>query len=247
MVALNCTLNGENNHRDAELIWTSPPSQEMDQTPKMSSAEQRHSDLLIHGRSLVILNATANHQGNYPCSLGGCEQRSHYPKICYTREACILYCPDVYTPAAITLNITSNGVIWYKEGESTPKASYFSSVEKKDDGVYTCTRSYLYYGKIYNMTFTLVLDIQPKGKKNTYPPYVYFCVLKKSLCKMFPPFLHPEKPVKYPVITSPQSGVIHVIDCKALMYSDIDEVFWFSTDSFVETNSSFPVFSKYTK
>ncbi|KAI9519640.1 hypothetical protein NQZ68_025775 [Dissostichus eleginoides] len=243
MVALNCTLNGEDNHRDAELIWTSPPSQEMDQTPKMSSAEQRHSDLLVHGRSLEILNATANHQGNYSCSLGntssqlwfrlrvctkqsrGCEQRSHYPKICYTQEACTLYCPDVNTPAAITLNITSNGVIWYKEGESTPKASYFSSVEKKNDGVYTCTRSYLYYGKIYNMTFTVVLDIQTK-----------------------------EKPVKYPVITSPRSGVIHVnlgspkvIDCKALMYSDLDEVFWFSSDSFVETNSSFPVFSNYTK
>ncbi|KAF3855127.1 hypothetical protein F7725_023182 [Dissostichus mawsoni] len=256
MMALNCNLNGEENHRDAELIWTSPTSQEMDQTPNMSSAEQRHRDLLVHGRSLVILNATANHQGNYSCSLGntssqlwfrlrvctkqsrGCEQRSHYPKICYTREACTLYCPDVYTPAAITLNITSNGVIWYKEGESTPKASYFSSVEKKDDGVYTCTRSYLYYGKIYNMTFTLVLDIQPKGKKNTYPPYVYFCVLNKSLCKMFPPFLHPEKPVNYPVITSPRSGVIHVnlgspkvIDCKALMYSDFDQVFWFISNS----------------
>ncbi|KAI9519641.1 hypothetical protein NQZ68_025776 [Dissostichus eleginoides] len=243
MMALNCTLNGEDNHRDAELIWTSPTSQEMDQTPNMSSAEQRHRDLLVHGRSLVILNATANHQGNYSCSLGntssqlwfrlrvctkqsrGCEQRSHYPKICYTREACTLYCPDVNTPAAITLNITSNGVIWYKEGESTPKASSFSNVEKKDDGVYTCTRSYLYYGKIYNMTFTLVLEIQTK-----------------------------EKPVNYPVITSPRSGVIHVnlgspkvIDCKALMYSDLDEVFWFSTDSCVETNSSFPVFSKYTK
>ncbi|KAJ4939050.1 hypothetical protein JOQ06_028513 [Pogonophryne albipinna] len=142
MVALNCSLKGEDNHRDAELIWTSPPSQEMDQTPNMSSAEQRHRDLLVHGRSL--------------------------------------------------------------EGESTPKASYFSTVEEKDHGVYTCTRSYLYYGQIYNMTFTVVLDIQPKG--------------------------------------SPK-----VIDCKALMYSDFDEVFWLSSDSFVETNSSFPVFYNYTK
>ncbi|KAI9533102.1 hypothetical protein NQZ68_026655 [Dissostichus eleginoides] len=162
MVALYCPLNGEDNHRDAELSWTSPPSQEMDQTLNISSAEQRHRDLLVHGRSL--------------------------------------------------------------EGKSTPKADYFSSVEEKDQGVYTCTRSYLYYGQIYNMTFTVVLDIQPK-----------------------------EKP-KYPGIISPQSGVIHVhlgspkvIDCKALMYSDFDEVFWFSTDSFVETNSSFPVFYNYTK
>ncbi|XP_034077173.1 uncharacterized protein LOC117549400 isoform X2 [Gymnodraco acuticeps] len=222
MVALYCPLNGEDNHCDAELIWTSPPSQKIDQTPNMSSAEQRHRDLLVHGRSLVILNATANHQGNYSCSLGntsthlgfrlrvctkqskGCEQRSHYPMVCHSQEACSLYCPDVNTPAATTPNITSNGVIWYKEGESTPKANYFLSVEEKDHGVYTCTRSYLYCGQIYNMTFTVVLDIQPKG--------------------------------------SPK-----VIDCKALMYSDFDEVFWFSTDSFVETNSSFPVFYNYTK
>ncbi|XP_034092052.1 interleukin-18 receptor 1-like [Gymnodraco acuticeps] len=243
MVALNCSLNGEDNHCDAELIWTSPPSQEMDQTPNMSSAEQRHRDLLVHGRSLVILNATANHQGNYSCSLGntssqlwfrlrvctkqsrGCEQRSRYPHPCHSQEACQLNCPDVNTPA-VTLNITSNGVIsWYKEGESMPKASYFSSVEEKDHGVYTCTRSYLYYGKIYNMTFTVVLDIQPKERLRLPP-----------------------------VIISPKSGVIHVnlgspkvIDCKALMDSEFDEVFWFSTDSFVETNSSFPVFYNYTK
>ena len=70
MVALYCPLNGEDNHCDAELSWTSPPSQEMDQTPNMSSAEQRHRDLLVHGRSLVILNATVYHQGNYSCSLG---------------------------------------------------------------------------------------------------------------------------------------------------------------------------------
>ncbi|KAL3061162.1 hypothetical protein OYC64_009382 [Pagothenia borchgrevinki] len=243
MMALNCTLNGGHNHRDAELIWTSPPSQEMDQTPNMSSAEQRHRDLLVHGRSLVILNVTANHQGNYSCSLGntssqlwfrlrvctkqsrGCEQRSRYPMTCHSQETCTLYCPDVNTPAAITLNITSNGVIWYKEGESSPKViDYFSSVEEKDHGVYTCTRSYLYYGNIYNMTFTVVLDIQPKEK------------------------------LRLPsVIISPQSGVIHVnlgspkvIDCKALMYSDFDEVFWFSSDSFVETNSSFPIFYNYT-
>ncbi|KAJ4947462.1 hypothetical protein JOQ06_009497, partial [Pogonophryne albipinna] len=100
MVALYCPLNGEDNHCDAELIWTRPPSQEMDQTPNMSSAEQRHRDLLVHGRNL--------------------------------------------------------------EGESTPKVNYFLSVEEKDHGVYTCTRSYLYCGQIYNMTFTVVLDIQPK-------------------------------------------------------------------------------------
>ncbi|KAK5874177.1 hypothetical protein PBY51_019150 [Eleginops maclovinus] len=242
MVVLCCPLNGEDN--DAELIWTSHTSQEIDLTHNMSSAEQKHRELLVHGRSLVILNATVNHQGSYSCSLGNSssklwftlrvcttqsrkhEQRSYYPTTCYSQEACTLYCPDVNTPSAITPKITSNGIIWYKEGESSPKACYFSSVEEKDHGVYTCTRSYLYYGQIYNMTFTVLLDIQPK-----------------------------ETPEKYPVIISPHNsdvfpvylGSTVVIDCKAVMYSDFDEVFWLSSDSFIETNSSFLVYYNYTK
>ena len=56
-----------------------------------------------------------------------------------------------------------------KEGESSPKdIYYFSSVEKKAHGVYTCTRSYLHDGQLYNMTFTVVLDVQPKGERNPY-------------------------------------------------------------------------------
>ncbi|XP_063736763.1 X-linked interleukin-1 receptor accessory protein-like 2 [Eleginops maclovinus] len=234
MVELYCPLNGEDNQRDAELIWTTHTSQEMDLTHNMSSAEQKRRDLLVHGRSLVIFKATAKHQGIYSCSRGNSSSQlwfrvtvntkqrneSTHPQTCHTRESCTLICPN--TPAENILNITSNSIC-QKEGET--KDCYFTSVEEKDHGVYTCTRSYLYYGQIYNMTFTVLLDIQPK-----------------------------EKPEKYPVIISPHNsdvfpvylGSTVVIDCKAVMYSDDDMMFWLSSDSFLETNSSFPVYYNYT-
>lgn len=42
-------------------------------------------------------------------------------------------------------------------------------------------------------------------------------------------------------------GSMVVIDCEAVMYSDFDEAFWLSGDSFVKKNSSLPVFYNYTR
>nr|QJD09007.1 interleukin 1 receptor 5 [Cyclopterus lumpus] len=239
MVALYCR-HDSSSHRDAKVIWTSSRTQERDLSD-MSSAEQTRMGLLVRGRSLVILSASVNHQGNYSCSLGNassrfwfrlivcttrsreCEERTQYPQTCYTQEACTLNCPEVNVPAASTPNITSNGIIWHKEGE--PKDGYFSSVEENDHGVYTCTRSYLYHRQVYNMTFTVVLKVKPKEKKQV------------------------------PVITSPRNrdvfdvdlGATLVVDCEAVMYSDFDDVLWLDRKSVVETNSSFPVFYNYTR
>ncbi|KAF1392672.1 hypothetical protein PFLUV_G00030490 [Perca fluviatilis] len=242
MVALYCPRPRGYDHGDAKLIWTSYTTQDMDLTNNVSSAEQRQMGILVHGRSLVILNASVNYRGNYSCTQGNAstwfrltvltpqsreyEKMTQYPITCYTQETCTLHCPDVNRPAPNIPNITSNGIIWHKEGESLPKNSYFSSVEESDHGVYTCTRSYLCYGQIYNMTFTMVLDVQPK-----------------------------EKPGKDAAITEPQNNhVFHVdlgspkvIDCKAVMYSDFDEVFWLSGKSLVETDISLPVFYNFTR
>ncbi|XP_045887840.1 interleukin-18 receptor 1-like isoform X2 [Micropterus dolomieu] len=148
------------------------------------------------------------------------EERNMYSETCYTQESCKLNCPDVNIPAENTPDITSNSIIWHKEGESLPKASYFPKVEKNDQGVYTCIRSYLYHGQIYNMTFTVVLDVQPNKKSG-----------------------------ETAILSPCENDVFHVdlgstvmIDCKAVMYSEFDEVFWLSGSSFVETNNSFPVF-----
>ncbi|XP_070761970.1 interleukin-1 receptor type 1-like [Enoplosus armatus] len=237
MVALQCPLRG---HGDAKLIWTSDTTKEMNLT-NMSSAEQRQMDVLIHERSLVILSASVNHQGNYSCSLGNAgsqswfrltvyttqreyEERTKYPVTCYTQESCTLHCPDVNTPAVNTPDITSSGIMWHKEGESLPRDSHFSSVEENDHGVYTCTRSYLYHGQIYNMTFTVELDVQPKEKP------VASVILTPRANDVFPVDL----------------GSTVVIDCKAVMNSDFDEVFWLSGNSFVGTNKGLPVFYNYT-
>ncbi|XP_054464975.1 interleukin-18 receptor 1-like [Anoplopoma fimbria] len=242
MVALFCPHYRGSSHGDAKVIWTSYTPQEMDLT-HMSSAEQSQMGLLVYGRSLVILNAYVNHQGNYSCSLGNAssqfwfrlivcttqsreyEKRTQYPQICYSQEACTLNCPEVNVPAVNTPNITSNAIIWHKEGESLPKDDYFSSVEEKDNGVYTCTRSYLYYRQIYNMTFTVVLKIKPKEKSG------------QSM------ILSPGKSgVRYVNLDSTV-----VIDCEAVMYSDFDEVFWLYEKSKVQMNNSFPVFYNYTR
>lgn len=42
-------------------------------------------------------------------------------------------------------------------------------------------------------------------------------------------------------------GSTVAIDCKAVVYSDFDEVFWLSDTSFVEMNDSFSVFYNYTR
>ncbi|TNN74492.1 Interleukin-1-binding protein [Liparis tanakae] len=214
MVALCC----HHDCGDAKVIWTSSSSQERD-LADMSSAEQTQMGLLVRGRSLVILSASVNHQGNYSCSPGNassrfwfglivcttqsreCEKRTQYPQQCHQQEACTLNCPTVNIPAASITNITSNGIIWNKEGE--PKDGYFSSVEENDHGVYTCNRSYLYRTQVYHKTFAVVLEVKP-------------------------------------------NGATLVVDCKAVTYSDFD-VLWFHGKSEVETNNSFPVFYNYTR
>ncbi|KAL6112872.1 il18r1 [Pungitius sinensis] len=242
MVALYCPQDSGSSHDDAKVIWISSTTHETTLTDT-SPAEQRKMGLLIHGRSLVILSASLNHQGNYLCSLGNAsrpfwfrlivlttqskeyQKRTQYSQICYTQEGCTLNCPDVNVPSASITNITSKGITWHKEVESFPRDDHFSSVEVNDQGEYSCTRSYLYYGKIYRMTFTLLLRVKPKGKSG------------RSM------------------ILSPQiSGVLNVdlgatvvVDCEAVMYSDFDEVFWLEGGREVETNNSFPVFYNHTR
>ncbi|XP_068455492.1 interleukin-18 receptor accessory protein-like [Clinocottus analis] len=235
MAALLCPLDGPS------VMWTGPSSQDTDLT-RMSSAEQTRMGLLLHGRSLVVLRASVLHQGNYSCSLGNAssrswfrltvsttrsreqEQRTQYPQRCYAAAACTLSCPEVNVPAASTPNISSNGTVWHKEGESEPTDGYFSSVQEKHQGVYTCTRSYLCYTHLYNMTFRVALEVKPERKSGQAE------------------------------ILSPRSGVVNVelgdtvvVECRAVVYSDFDEVFWLVGTSEVETNSSFPVFYNYSR
>ncbi|XP_071344866.1 interleukin-18 receptor 1-like isoform X2 [Trachinotus anak] len=233
MALLQCSLKGKG---DSKVIWTSYTTQKMDLT-NMSSTEQRQMDVLVYQTSLFILSASVKHQGNYSCSVGNAssqcwitltvntaqsgehEEGSKYSKSCPIQKSCTLNCPDVNVPP----NITRKGFTWHKEGES--KDGYFPRVEKKDSGVYTCTRSYLYQGQIYNMTFTVKLEVQPQKPK-------------KTAVIILPHENH---------VVDVVLGSQEVIDCKAVLYSNFDSVFWLSDESIVDTNTSLPVFHNFTR
>ncbi|CAJ1049484.1 hypothetical protein PFLUV_G00030520 [Xyrichtys novacula] len=240
MVALKCPYY---RGHDAELTWTSHTGQALDLNSNMSSAQQRQMGVLVHGRSLVILSVSANRQGNYSCSHGTprsqtwfklmvypmqsreYERKTTFSTTCYTQESCTLYCPDVNTPDVATPNITSNGIIWQKEGKLLVNNVSFPSVEEHDHGIYTCTRSYLYHDHIYNMTFTVVLDVRPNiisGKSE---------------------ILLPQKDEVFHVALD----TTVVINCTAAVYSEFDDLFWLSGTSFLEKNNSLPVFYNYTR
>uniref|UniRef100_A0A3Q0STA4 Interleukin 18 receptor 1 n=1 Tax=Amphilophus citrinellus TaxID=61819 RepID=A0A3Q0STA4_AMPCI len=215
-------------------LWKSSANKGMHLNRSMPAAEQM--GLLVKGDALVILSASVKHQGNYSCSLKNSskwislkvytaqsrEYEETQEKTCYTHESCTLYCSNKHE-FLDTLNITRNSSTWQKEGESSPSNGYFSSVKKEDSGIYNCTWSYLYDGQLYNITSTVKLDVQPSEKS------------------------------KKPVIISPKNNQIFdvdldsvVIDCKAVMYSESDELLWLSGTSFVKGNSSLPVFYNYT-
>nr|XP_057945361.1 interleukin-18 receptor 1-like [Doryrhamphus excisus] len=245
MVVLQCPQLAGHRDAGAEVIWISENSQVMDLS-NMSTAQQKQAGLMHHDRSLFILTASGSHQGNYSCLQRNTsrqfwfrvtvyttlssemEDRTQYLMICYTQESCSLTCPDDNVPDPNTPNITSYDITWHKIGESLHEVnSYFSNVETKDHGVYTCIRSYLYDGQIYNMSFTLILDVQP----------------------------HETNMDKHAVITSPRAnetiyvdvGLPAVIKCEALMNSVPSELFWLSGNTFVEMNDSFPVFYNSTR
>uniref|UniRef100_A0A8C4H1B9 Interleukin-1 receptor accessory protein n=1 Tax=Dicentrarchus labrax TaxID=13489 RepID=A0A8C4H1B9_DICLA len=232
LVALQCPHYTGNKHNDTKLIWTSYTTQERDLT-----AEQRPVGILVHGRSLVILSVSVFHQGNYSCSLGNAsrkfwftltvyktqtkeyEEKTMYTRTCYTQESCKLQCPRANIPAWNIQNITSKGIIWHKEGKSFPTV-YFPSLEEKDRGAYTCTRSYLYHGQTYNMTFIVKLHVKPNDSDQA--------------ARII-------SPLKSEVI-SVDLGSTVVIDCKAVVYSDFADVFWLSGKSFVNSNNNSRVF-----
>uniref|UniRef100_A0A671WSJ6 Interleukin-18 receptor 1-like n=1 Tax=Sparus aurata TaxID=8175 RepID=A0A671WSJ6_SPAAU len=244
MVALQCPRYRGYDHGDGRLIWASHTTQEKDLTSDMSSAEQMEMGVLVHGRSLVILNASVNHHGNYSCSQGNAsrkywfklmvyttrtreyEEKTTYPMTCNTPESCTLTCPDVNIPAENIPDITTSGTIWHKKADSSLTASYFSSVKENDGGVYTCTRSYLYHGQIYNMTSTVKLEVQPEKKP-------------KKLAEITSPRMSEVFPVDL--------GSTVMIDCQAVAYSEFDEVFWLMDGSFVTRDNSSPVFYNFTQ
>uniref|UniRef100_A0A3Q2UZM8 Interleukin 18 receptor 1 n=1 Tax=Haplochromis burtoni TaxID=8153 RepID=A0A3Q2UZM8_HAPBU len=242
MAVLQCPSYRGYSDGDAEVFWTSHTVDEMKLFNMSTSAEQRQMGVLVHGRILVILRASVNHQENYSCSFRNSSRRSWInlrvytveskesgkmiqdSKTCYTDKSCTLYCHDENI-LFDTWNITRNSTTCHKEGEPSPKDGYFSSVKKEDSGIYTCTWSYLYDGQIYNMTSMVKLDVQPSK------------ITKKAV------IISPENKQVFEV----DLGSTVVIDCKAVMMSETDDLFWLSGSSFVDTDTSLPIFYNDTR
>lgn len=218
MVALLCPK--ESGQR-GNVTWRTP--QETDLTSSTSSTDQN--GVLLYDESLVILSASASQQGNYSCSQGnsnktfwfeltvyttlprGCENRTQYrEQDCVREQSCTLYCPASNTPPKNMTSLTSQGITWEKDGKTLSREHtyHFTSVEESDKGIYTCTRPYLYHSQIYNMTFTVKLDVKPK------------------------------EPMKNERIIEPRPDQVFLVDlgsplvinCTAVIYSEFDEVYW---------------------
>uniref|UniRef100_A0A3Q2CR04 Uncharacterized LOC107082512 n=1 Tax=Cyprinodon variegatus TaxID=28743 RepID=A0A3Q2CR04_CYPVA len=239
MVVLRCPLKKDAN---ATLLWTTPSRQGKTLTISVSagSADLGQMDMMPRGRSLVILTVSMKHHGNYSCSIRNdsssfwfslivygpdsreYEERNLYSAKCYTEDSCTLYCPKVHIPNHDTPDITSRGITWHKEGERLATSNKFSNVTEKDGGVYTCIRSFLYNNHIYNMTFKVILEIQQSTKPEILSP-------------------------KHKDVFLVNLGSTVVIHCKTVLNSDLNQVFWLSDSSFVDTNESLPVFYNHSR
>ncbi|XP_061596916.1 uncharacterized protein LOC133460307 isoform X2 [Cololabis saira] len=222
---------------DSVTVWKKDTDQETFLF-NTSAAEQKHMGILVFGNCFMILNASANHQGNYSCDSRRktnrhmefmvtvytaqskqYEERNQYPMTCCKQHSCTLDCP--HDLAVDAPNITSRCITWERDGEPSP--SYFPSVGEKHHGVYTCTRPYLYAGQIYNRTFIVPLNVKEE-------------VWEKSQ------------------ITSPQDkqvfqvdlGTTGVINCEAITDSCDNLLFWLSNGSFVADDNSTRVFNNDT-
>uniref|UniRef100_A0AAV2LST0 Uncharacterized protein n=1 Tax=Knipowitschia caucasica TaxID=637954 RepID=A0AAV2LST0_KNICA len=195
--------------------------------------DQSENTTLLTDRELVLLNASEHQQGNYSCigahnktydltvytsPTGDCEKFSQFPKTCYSGQACSLSCPASYTPAR-SVELILKGVTWQGEGLKgwvKEKTLDFPRVTESDGGAYTCVRSFLFRGQVYNMTFNVTLDIQPKETiKNEG-------IISPSPNEVF----------------SADVGSPLVINCTAMIFSILNEVYWKIDQDNVRVHSS---------
>ncbi|XP_061596951.1 interleukin-1 receptor type 2-like isoform X2 [Cololabis saira] len=222
---------------DSVTVWKKDTDQETFLF-NTSAAEQKHMGILVFGNCFMVLNASANHQGNYSCDsrrLGRktskhmefmvtvytaqskqYEERNQYPITCYKQHSCTLDCP--HDLAEDAPNIIKRPIMWHKDGKTSP--SYFPSVEDKDSGVYTCKRSYLYSGQMYNMTFAVPLTV------------------KQETVRKCSKITSPQDGQVYPV----ELGSIVEIHCEAITSSCDVLLFWLSNASFVDDDNQSRVF-----
>ncbi|XP_024857896.1 interleukin-1 receptor-like 1 isoform X2 [Kryptolebias marmoratus] len=238
LVLLQCGLCP---HDVPVTLWRTDGNPKTVLSSNMSAAEQEQRGVIVFRNTLVVLSASVDRQGNYSCSYlrntsiqsqfllrvysaqsKDCEKKYTYNMTCYTQTACRLFCPEVNIPTVNISSLIRGDVLWHQNGK--PTEPYFQSVEKTDSGMYTCTWPFLHSGRIYNRSFTVVLDVQT------------------------------DKPMKNYGISSPQDGQVFqveldttvVITCRAVTDSCFSSLFWLSDDQFVSDNETLRVYNNRT-
>ncbi|CAL8283813.1 unnamed protein product [Gadus morhua 'NCC'] len=228
---LTRSLPGGNN-----ITWTHHHPSES-QRPLLQSREDPDEDALGDpSGDLVVLSASVERQGNYSCSpwnsnatcwytltVSPTRQEEVRVKDCEKGLSCNLknFCPrDLVIPSLKLLKKT----VWQKDNEGDSSNGYFEKVAEKDEGVYTCRRSYQYRGRLYNLTSTVMLKV-------------------KKPADSIPRIWSPKPGMVYPV----QLGSQLVVPCEVEVYNMFDGSYWLDGKSFVEDDQNQSVYSNQTE
>ncbi|XP_056463753.1 X-linked interleukin-1 receptor accessory protein-like 2 isoform X3 [Gadus chalcogrammus] len=166
------------------ITWTHHHPSES-QRPLLQSREDPDEDALRDPSGhLVVLSASVERQGNYSCSPWNSNATCWYTltvsptrqeevpvtKTCYNGLSCKLkhFCPRDLVIPSLEHNNTK---VWQQDKDTQGDSSngYFEKVAEKDEGVYTCRRSYQYRGRLYNHTSTVMLKVKKTGSQLVVP------------------------------------------------------------------------------
>ncbi|CAL8379510.1 unnamed protein product [Arctogadus glacialis] len=217
------------------ITWTHHHPSESQRALLQSHEDPDEDALRDPSGHLVVLSASVERQGNYSCSPWNSNATCWYTltvsttrqetKNCNNGKSCKLinFCPrDLVIPSLKLLN----GTVWQKDNDAQGDSftGYFSAVAEKDEGVYTCRRSYQYRGRLYNHTSTIMLKV-------------------KKTASSIPPRIRSPKPgMVYPV----QLGSQLVVPCEVEVYNMFDSSYWFNGNSFVNDDQNQSVYSNKT-
>lgn len=153
-------------------------------------------------------------------------------------------------------------------------SGYFNNVKEENGGDYTCTRHYRRHGQLYNMTFTVQLDVDSKSrpkasqKSTSRGDRIKRCSFdlqqknpqdwqrsfhrgraRCSTCTWVSVCLKLKPLLLKPALTLLIPGSPLVVHCKAVMYFyESESLFWLNgDDGFVGTEESLPVFFNSTR
>ncbi|CAL8404662.1 unnamed protein product [Boreogadus saida] len=218
------------------ITWTHHHPSESQRALLQSREDPDEDALGDPSGDLVVLSASVERQGNYSCSPWNSNATCWYTltvsptrqeevpdtKDCDHGTSCTLkhFCRVLVIPSLLL-----NRTVWQKDNVTQGDSfkGYFSEVAEKDEGVYTCRRSYQYRGRLYNLTSTTTLKVKPYTSS-------------------IPLISSPKPGMVYPV----QLGSQLVVPCEGEVYNTFDGLYWLDGKSFVTGDQNLSVYSNET-